>query len=188
MLIPRILSLIHYLTRIAWKRLPVSPPPYCLCCGHPYMGGGVHRNSATAALSLRLTTQLPVHFLKKGCVLAWAHMSHFACHPGAFSVMNLIKRHFVWSNMDHMTPENVSPGLLHPQTVPEHPWYHITLDVSRDLPPSQGNTVIFTIVDGFLKQFILWLCLNSPPSSKKTPKQKKYQPIFWYSKCSVCIC
>uniref|UniRef100_A0A3P9LJV0 Integrase catalytic domain-containing protein n=1 Tax=Oryzias latipes TaxID=8090 RepID=A0A3P9LJV0_ORYLA len=47
-------------------------------------------------------------------------------------------------------------GLLHPLPTPHRPWSHIAVDFVTGLPPSLGNTVIFTIVDRFSKavQFI----------------------------------
>uniref|UniRef100_A0A3P9LR62 Integrase catalytic domain-containing protein n=2 Tax=Oryzias latipes TaxID=8090 RepID=A0A3P9LR62_ORYLA len=47
-------------------------------------------------------------------------------------------------------------GLLHPLPIAERPWSHVSMDFVTGLPPSEGNTVILTIVDRFSKaaQFI----------------------------------
>uniref|UniRef100_A0A3Q3A7R1 Gypsy retrotransposon integrase-like protein 1 n=1 Tax=Kryptolebias marmoratus TaxID=37003 RepID=A0A3Q3A7R1_KRYMA len=42
-------------------------------------------------------------------------------------------------------------GLLQPLPIPSRPWSHIAIDFVTGLPPSQGHTVIFTIVDRFSK-------------------------------------
>lgn len=42
-------------------------------------------------------------------------------------------------------------GLLRPLPTPGRLWSHIALDFVTGLPPSEGNTVILTIVDRFSK-------------------------------------
>uniref|UniRef100_A0A3B5AAW4 Integrase catalytic domain-containing protein n=1 Tax=Stegastes partitus TaxID=144197 RepID=A0A3B5AAW4_9TELE len=49
------------------------------------------------------------------------------------------------------TSTQPSAGLLHPLPVPRRPWSHIALDFVTGLPPSNGNTVILTIVDRYSK-------------------------------------
>lgn len=49
------------------------------------------------------------------------------------------------------TPHQPSPELLQPLPVPARPWSHIALDFVTGLPPSQGHTVILTVVDWFSK-------------------------------------
>ncbi|KAI3361705.1 hypothetical protein L3Q82_002064 [Scortum barcoo] len=99
-------------------------------------------------------------------VLQWAHSSKLSCHPGINRTISLIKRHFWWRNMEadirgfvqactvcargkssHQPPS----GLLQPLSVPGRPWSHIALDFVTGLPPSNGKTVILTIVDRFSK-------------------------------------
>src|SRR3984957_13693940 len=36
---------------------------------------------------------------------------------------------------------------LHPNEVPKHPWEHISIDLIRELPESQGYNVILVICD-----------------------------------------
>uniref|UniRef100_A0A8C7WS09 Integrase catalytic domain-containing protein n=1 Tax=Oryzias sinensis TaxID=183150 RepID=A0A8C7WS09_9TELE len=47
-------------------------------------------------------------------------------------------------------------GLLHPLPVPQRPWSHLAVDFVSGLPPSQGDTVILTVIYRFSKsaQFI----------------------------------
>lgn len=42
-------------------------------------------------------------------------------------------------------------GLLNPLPIPRQPWSHIAVDFITGLPPSDGHTVIFTVVDRFSK-------------------------------------
>ncbi len=45
----------------------------------------------------------------------------------------------------------IDPPLLQLLSVSSKPWSHISLDFVLGLPPSQGNTVVLTVVDRFLK-------------------------------------
>lgn len=49
------------------------------------------------------------------------------------------------------SPNRPPAGLLHPLPVPSRPWSHVALDFVTGLPPSNGITVILTIVDRFSK-------------------------------------
>lgn len=52
----------------------------------------------------------------------------------------------------HSKTSNSPPaGYLLPLPTPSHPSSHIAVDFVTGLPPSQGNTVIFTIIDPFYK-------------------------------------
>lgn len=42
-------------------------------------------------------------------------------------------------------------GLLRPLPIPSHPWSYISLDFITRKPPSEGNTVILTVIDSFSK-------------------------------------
>ncbi len=48
-----------------------------------------------------------------------------------------------------------------------HPWSHIALDFVTGLPPSQGNTVILTIVNRFSKA-VHFVALYKLPSANET--------------------
>lgn len=105
-------------------------------------------------------------------VLLWSHTSHFACHPGVGRTLSLLKQYFWWPTMEANThayvlacavcargkSSNRPPaGLLYPLPVPSRPWSHVALDFVTGLPPSNGITVILTIVDRFSKSALRWL-------------------------------
>ncbi|XDV19320.1 hypothetical protein PO909_024809 [Leuciscus waleckii] len=58
-------------------------------------------------------------------------------------------------------------GLLQPLPVPSRPWSHIALDFVTALPPSQGHTVVLTVVDRFSKA-AHFIALPKLPSAKET--------------------
>ncbi len=58
-------------------------------------------------------------------------------------------------------------GLLQPLLVPSRPWSHISLDFVSGLPPSQGNTVVLTVVDRFSKA-THFISLPKLPSARET--------------------
>ncbi|XDV31422.1 hypothetical protein PO909_034111 [Leuciscus waleckii] len=58
-------------------------------------------------------------------------------------------------------------GLLQPLPIPSRPWSHIALDFITALPPSQGNTVVLTVVDRFSKA-VHFIPLPKLPSAKET--------------------
>lgn len=47
--------------------------------------------------------------------------------------------------------KNAPLRLLQPLSVPRRPWSHLSLDFVTGLPPSDGKTVILTVVDRFSK-------------------------------------
>ena len=115
-------------------------------------------------------------------VLQWGHVSRFACHPGMSRTLSLLRRHFWWATMDRDVKEYVlactvcargktshrpSVGLLRPLPIPGRPWSHIALDFVTGLPPSNGKTVILTIVDRFSKA-VHFIGLPKLPSAHET--------------------
>ncbi len=58
-------------------------------------------------------------------------------------------------------------GSFKPLPVPSRPWSHISLDFITALPPSQGNTVVLTVVDRFSKA-AHFIPLPKLPSAKET--------------------
>lgn len=58
-------------------------------------------------------------------------------------------------------------GLLQPLPVPSRPWSHIVLDFVTGLQPSQGNTVVLTVVNRFSKA-AHFIPLAKLPSAKET--------------------
>lgn len=115
-------------------------------------------------------------------VLQWGHSSRLACHPGVIRTLALLKQRFWWPTMEKDAREFVSAcivcaqhkpshkapsGLLHPLPIPHRPWSHIALDFVTGLPPSDGNTVILTVIDRFSKSAQL-IPLPKLPSAKET--------------------
>ncbi|XP_041810033.1 uncharacterized protein lrfn4b [Chelmon rostratus] len=115
-------------------------------------------------------------------VLQWAHASRLSCHPGVSRTVSLLKQRFWWPSLVEDVGEFVSAcsvcaqnktsrqrphGLLRPLPVPRRPWSHISLDFVTGLPPSEGNTVILTIIDRFSKM-AHFVPLAKLPSAKET--------------------
>lgn len=73
-----------------------------------------------------------------------------------------IKKYVAASTTCARNKSNNKPpaGLLQPLPVPGQLWSHVALDFVTGLPPSQGNTVILTIVDCFSKA--AHFCPNCP--------------------------
>lgn len=104
-------------------------------------------------------------------ILEWAHTARFSCHPGINRMLHFTKRYFWLPTLQSDIKEYVlgcppcaqnksrhqpPSGLLQPLPTPGRPWSHIALDFVTGLPPSEGNTVILTIIYRFSKmaQFI----------------------------------
>ena len=115
-------------------------------------------------------------------VLKWGHTSQLACHPGVHRTFTFIARRFWWPTMRRDVKEFVMActvcarskashqapaGLLQPLPIPSRPWSHVALDFVSGLPPSQGNTVILTVVDRFSKGVHL-VALPKLPSASET--------------------
>ncbi|KAG1967775.1 retrotransposable element [Pimephales promelas] len=115
-------------------------------------------------------------------VIQWGHSSNVACHPGVTRTGFSVKQRFWWPRMARDVHDfvlacsvcaigkssNQPPdGLLQPLPVPSRPWSHIALDFITALPPSQGNTVILTVVDRFSKA-AHFIPLPKLPSAKET--------------------
>lgn len=99
-------------------------------------------------------------------LLTHIHDTPSSGHPGITATLELVKARFWWPSLtkdvinyvqkckicqstkaSHQTPA----GLLQPLPVPQRPWSHIAVDFITDLPVSQNNTVILTVVDRFSK-------------------------------------
>ncbi|XP_048027531.1 integrin alpha-M-like [Megalobrama amblycephala] len=115
-------------------------------------------------------------------VIRWGHDSNLACHPGVSRTNFLVKQRFWWPCMARdvhnfvlacsvcargKTSNRPPEGLLQPLSVPSRPWSHIALDFVTGLPPSQGNTVILTVVDRFSKA-AHFIPLPKLPTAKET--------------------
>ena len=99
-------------------------------------------------------------------VIAEAHTSVSAGHPGARRTTHLIQQRYWWSGLASdveavvrscslcattKTPRHLPAGKLHPLPVPQRPWTHLAVDFVTDLPASGGHTVILVVVDRFSK-------------------------------------
>ncbi|KAI2659925.1 Transposon Tf2-9 polyprotein [Labeo rohita] len=115
-------------------------------------------------------------------VIQWGHCSNVACHPGVSRTLHLVKQRFWWPLMARdvrsfvlacsvcaigKTSNRPPDGLLQPLPIPSRPWSHIALDFVTALPPSQGNTVVLTVVDRFSKA-VHFIPLPKLPSAKET--------------------
>ncbi|KAI2644393.1 Transposon Tf2-6 polyprotein [Labeo rohita] len=115
-------------------------------------------------------------------VIQWGHCSNVACHPGVNHTTHLVKQRFWWPFMARdvrsfvlacsvcatgKTSNRPPDGLLQPLPIPSRPWSHIALDFVTALPPSQGNTVVLTVVDRFSKA-AHFIPLPKLPSAKET--------------------
>lgn len=115
-------------------------------------------------------------------VIQWGHNSHLACHPGVTRTIHLLSQRFWWPSLrtdvqdfvkacptcsQNKTISRSPAGLLQPLPVPKRPWSHISMDFVTGLPPSEGNTVILTVVDRFSKM-AHFIPLPRLPTAKKT--------------------
>ena len=122
-------------------------------------------------------------------VLRWCHTSHFACHPGVNRTLSLLKWHFWWQTMDADTRSFVQActvcaraksshqppaGLLCPLPIPSRPW--VSHWPRFCLPPSNGHTVILTVVDRFSKA-VHFIALPKLPTASETA-QLLVQHVF----------
>uniref|UniRef100_A0A3B3BWV7 Gypsy retrotransposon integrase-like protein 1 n=1 Tax=Oryzias melastigma TaxID=30732 RepID=A0A3B3BWV7_ORYME len=118
-------------------------------------------------------------------VLHLVHDSPTAGHPGMAGTQMLIRNSFWWPTMQadvaqfvtnctacqtSKSPRQPPAGLLQPLPVPRRPWSHIAVDFITDLPPSQGNTTILTVIDRFSKSCRL-LPLPKLPTAMETAEQ-----------------
>ncbi|KAK5927636.1 hypothetical protein CgunFtcFv8_012771 [Champsocephalus gunnari] len=118
----------------------------------------------------------------RSSVLQLGHDSKIACHPGALRTLGLIQQRFWWPSMSSDAKKYVAAcsicarskashrapaGLLRPLPIPHRPWSHIAMDFVTGLPPSEGNTVILTIVDRFSKA-VHFVPLPKLPSALET--------------------
>uniref|UniRef100_A0A9J7YMM7 Gypsy retrotransposon integrase-like protein 1 n=1 Tax=Cyprinus carpio carpio TaxID=630221 RepID=A0A9J7YMM7_CYPCA len=126
-------------------------------------------------------------------VIQWGHCSNVACHPGVSRTTSLVKQRFWWPRMTRdvhsfvlacsvcatgKTSNRPPDGLLQPLPIPSRPWSHIALDFVTALPPSQGNTVVLTVVDRFSKA-VHFIPLPKLPSAKaKANRHRSRPPVY----------
>ena len=121
-------------------------------------------------------------------VLQWGHESRVACHPWFLRTLSLLRQRFWWSSMAADTKGFVAACLIcaHGKSshrapaglpVPHRPWSHIAVDFVTGLPPSDGNTVVLTIVDRFSKA-VHFVPLSKLPSALETANLLVLH-VFW---------
>ncbi|KAL4569364.1 hypothetical protein LXL04_025000 [Taraxacum kok-saghyz] len=96
------------------------------------------------------------------------HSSTLGGHAGIRATINRLASHFAWTNLkkDVTTyinncqtcqatkyPTHKPYGLLQPLPIPDGPWHDITMDFITHLPPSNGKTAIWVMVDRFTSHF-----------------------------------
>uniref|UniRef100_A0A4W5K794 Gypsy retrotransposon integrase-like protein 1 n=1 Tax=Hucho hucho TaxID=62062 RepID=A0A4W5K794_9TELE len=99
-------------------------------------------------------------------VLQQVHSVLSSGHPGIAATVHLLQNSFWWPTLradtikfiNECTTCNTSKhlrqlpsGLLQPLPVPHRPWSHLAIDFITDLPKSNGNTTILTVIDRFSK-------------------------------------
>uniref|UniRef100_A0A3Q2QFS9 Gypsy retrotransposon integrase-like protein 1 n=1 Tax=Fundulus heteroclitus TaxID=8078 RepID=A0A3Q2QFS9_FUNHE len=122
---------------------------------------------------------VPHHLRPK--VIDFCHSSRLYGHPGISKTLRLIRSQFWWPSLTTDVSQFVSAcppcnqakasrrppaGLLRPLPVPSRPWSSLSMDFVTGLPPSDGYTVILTIVDRFSKMVHL-VPLSKLPSAKE---------------------
>ncbi|KAL0195339.1 hypothetical protein M9458_008911, partial [Cirrhinus mrigala] len=109
-------------------------------------------------------TYVPVPLRSR--VLSEVHSNPSSGHPGIEATIDLLRNRFWWQTLrpDTITfikncsvcntskvPRQLPAGLLQPLPVPNRPWSHIAVDFITDLPASNGQTTILSVVDRFSK-------------------------------------
>lgn len=109
-------------------------------------------------------TFVPVPLRTK--LLHQVHATLSSGHPGITATLHLLRNRFWWSTKSadtiqfvnncivcntSKTPRQLPAGLIQPLPIPQCPWSHIAINFITDLPKSQGNTTILTVIDRFSK-------------------------------------
>lgn len=99
-------------------------------------------------------------------LIAEVHTHPSSGHPGGTATVQPIQSRYWWPSinkdvinfLNKCAPCQMAKhsrhrpaGLLQPLEIPRRPWSHIAIDFVTDLPQSQGNTTILTVVDRFSK-------------------------------------
>jgi hypothetical protein len=99
-------------------------------------------------------------------VLEHFHALPSSGHPGITTTIQLLQNRYWWPSLapdttnfvrhcqicsTQKSSHQLPAGLLHPLPIPQCPWSHIALYFITDLPISEGNTTILTVVDRFSK-------------------------------------
>ncbi|KAL0158985.1 hypothetical protein M9458_047061, partial [Cirrhinus mrigala] len=107
---------------------------------------------------------VPEHHRRQ--LLHHVHSNPSSGHSGISANLHLLSNGFWWPTMSKDTqifirdcttcnmskPSHQLPAsLLQPLPIPQRPWSHTAMDFVTDLPNSQGNTTILTVIDRFSK-------------------------------------
>ncbi|KAI2652199.1 Transposon Tf2-9 polyprotein [Labeo rohita] len=99
-------------------------------------------------------------------ILSEVHSTPSSGHPGIETTIDLLHNRFWWPSLradatafvkncitcnTTKASRHLPAGLLQPLPTPRRPWSHIAVDFITDLPPSQGHTVILSVIDRFSK-------------------------------------
>lgn len=125
------------------------------------------------------------HFVPRSLrqrITQWVDTSLSSGHSGIKRTIELVRNSFWWPNLindvseyvkscsvcaQSKTPRELPAGLLEPLPIPQRPWSHLAVDFVTDLPSSNGNTTILTIVDRFSKACRL-IPLKGIPTAMET--------------------
>ncbi len=132
--------------------------------------------------------------LFRDSLLLQVHASSSSGHPGVIATEHLLRNRFWWPTLLMDTThfirncntcnttkslKQLPAGLMQPLPTPQRPWSHIAIDFITDLPNSQGNTTILTIVDRFSKACRL-IPLPKLPSALETAELLCNQVFRYY--------
>ncbi|KAL0151606.1 hypothetical protein M9458_053089 [Cirrhinus mrigala] len=127
-------------------------------------------------------------------LLSLIHEDPSAGHPGILATQELVGNKFWWPSMDQQITSFVKDcvvcnqiksqhqrpaGLLQPLPIPERPWSHLAVDFVTDLPPSNHNTTVLTIIDRFSKA-CRFIPLPKLPTAWETAQILLHQVFRFY--------
>jgi hypothetical protein len=110
--------------------------------------------------------EVPANDKIKYAIVKIRHDSRLVGHPGQAKTLALVKRCFTWPSMKQFVnryvegcnscqrnkPSTLRPlGTLEPLPIPAGPWTDISYDMITDLPTSNGNNSILTVIDRLTK-------------------------------------
>ncbi|PNX80974.1 Ty3/gypsy retrotransposon protein, partial [Trifolium pratense] len=129
----------------------ILPIPYSIINGLVLHKGRYVLNSASPLCSL---------------IISEFHATPSGGHAGIKRTLTRVAANFFWQGMRKSVEDfvasclmcqqikystQVPAGLLQPLPIPEAVWEDITMDFITGLPPSQGSTVVFVVVDRLSK-------------------------------------
>ncbi|KAL0194547.1 hypothetical protein M9458_008119 [Cirrhinus mrigala] len=127
-------------------------------------------------------------------LLSLIHEDPSAGHPGILATQELVGNKFWWPSMNQQITSFVKDcvvcnqiksqhqrpaGLLQPLPIPERPWSHLAVDFVTDLPPSNHNTTVLTIIDRFSKA-CRFIPLPKLPTAWETAQILLHQVFRFY--------